>query len=102
MILGNITKDTDTIKKFASIANTFFFSPGNLHMIDIIFVPDWLKNTIGKTKSNHILYCFFTKIMINTKNLLFFKDLCQSFIQVASGCNIFSERFFNYQTSPLF
>src|SRR5258708_28650663 len=77
MILSDITKNSDTVKKFPPGSDSLFFCPGYLHMINMLFIPYRLKNAVGKTKCNHILHGFFSKVMIYPINLSLFKYLCQ-------------------------
>src|SRR5690349_17187726 len=56
MVLDNISDGTLAFVKFCSRANPKTLSNQNLHMIDIIPVPEWLKDTIRKTESQDVLH----------------------------------------------
>jgi hypothetical protein len=78
------------------------FSDRNLHVIDIISVPDRLENAVAKAENQNILHGFLAEIMIDAENLIFLKDRAQFFIQSFSRFQIAPERFFKNETPPLF
>ena len=69
-------------------------------MMNIIAVPERFKYTIGKTKCQCILYCFFTQIMIYSVNLIFMKTFLHFIVQLYGGLQIVSKRFFHDDPFP--
>ncbi len=55
--------------------NANVFGHGNLDVVYITPIPDWLENAIGKAENQDVLYGFFAQIVIYTIDLFFSKDL---------------------------
>lgn len=51
-------------------------------MVDVIPVPDRLKQGIGETESQDILYGFFTQVVVNAENLLLRKNFGKQTVQL--------------------
>ena len=73
VILHHISQCTGLFIIASPVFHPYRFRRRDLYMINIIAIPDGLKHGIGKTKSQYILYCFFTQVMINPEDLLFVK-----------------------------
>ena len=46
----------------------------NLHVIDVIPVPDRLEDSVGDPEDKNVLHRLFAQVMIDAKDLLFFED----------------------------
>ena len=73
MILYHIPDGAGLFVITCTSDHAYSFSNRYLHMINKIFIPQGLKYIIGKTKHHHILYSFFTQVMINAVQLFFGK-----------------------------
>ena len=71
MVLHHIAHRAGFIIIFAAPAHAHGFRNSDLNMINILRIPERLKQHISKTDRHQILYGFFAQIMINTIDLLF-------------------------------
>src|ERR1017187_95925 len=71
------------------------FGSGYLNMINIISIPYWFEECIGKSQGKYILYGFLAQAMINAENLFFVKKYGQHFVHFLSTFKIVTKRFFN-------
>src|SRR5207244_11756781 len=69
-VIGNhVTQGAGCIVVAAAGFDPDGFSYGDLHMIDVAAVPNWLEDSIGKPERQNVLDSFFTQIVINTIDL---------------------------------
>src|SRR5258707_910173 len=88
MVLENIAQGAGLVVVVATRAHANCFRHGNLNMVDILMVPHWLKDGIGKAEHGDILYRFLAKIVINAVNLLFLIHGAQTFVKRARRIEI--------------
>src|SRR5262245_53320903 len=81
-------------------ANAFVLRSSDLHMIDIVMVPDGLKTGIGKAEDEHILHRFLPEVVINSIELLLAEHLKELTIQGACRGFIMPKRLFDDHPPP--
>src|SRR5262245_3601309 len=69
-------------------------------MINVVPVPDWLKQSIGKAQHEDVLYRLLAEIMIDAIDLVLFEDIKQFSVEHARGCEIGPERLFDDYPTP--
>src|SRR5262249_42723306 len=86
------------------IASTSFdadeLSHGDLHMIDVVPVPDRLKKPIPETKYQDILDSLFAKIMIDAEDLALVEHVLDLLVQILRGLEIVTEWLLDDHTPP--
>jgi len=65
----------------AAVLYPYLLGHGNLHMIDILPIPDRFKQGIGETEGQDVLYGFLSQVMVDSVNLGFMKKLSQQVIK---------------------
>src|SRR5690349_18097339 len=100
MILEHVAQYPNLVIKAGAMFNTNLLGNCDFYMVNVIPVPQRFEDGIGKTRYQNVLYCFFTKIMIDTIDLFLIQCLVDLLIQVAGGFQIRTKRFFNDDTSP--
>ena len=93
MILKHISQDTGLVIVIASSPHLDLFGNGDLNMIDIVAVPNRLKNGVPKAEHQHILDRFFTEVVIDSVDLIFTKGLVDRFVELFCGRRIGAEWF---------
>src|SRR5262245_37401397 len=94
MILHHVAQCTALLVVTTTALDTYCFCNCYLHMVYIIAVPYWLKQRIGKTQRQNVLYGFFSKIMVYAIDLVLIKHLQQQHIQLMRTFQIVAKRFF--------
>src|SRR5690348_2970666 len=74
----------------------------NLHVIDIIPIPQRLKNAVAETKNQHILHRLFAEIVIDAVDLLLLEYAQHLRIQLACRSQIAPKRLFHNDPHPRF
>ena len=80
--------------------NAFGFRHGDLHMINIVVIPDGFEARIGKAEDQHVLDRLFAQVVIDAVELLFTDLLEQLAIQRPRGRGIMPKRLFDNDSTP--
>ena len=101
MALDHVThRPTTAVIITGTAFNTVGFRMGDLHMINVMPIPQRFENQIIKAQYQQILHCFLANVMINAVNLVFAQMLFQTLLQQLGGGQIVSKGFFNHHASP--
>src|SRR6185369_10603474 len=69
-------------------------------MIDVMPVPQWREDGVGKSEDQDVLRGFLSKEMVNAERLLFCEGIADNAIQFPRRVEIGAERFFDYDPCP--
>ena len=95
----NISRRVPVLVEIAgAAAYALLFCHRDLHVIDVVAIPDGLHQAVGKAKHQQILHRFLTQIMIDAEDLLFFKVTVQMLIELSSRLQIGAKRLFHHDT----
>ena len=72
----------------------------DLHVIDVIAVPDRLEHAVGKAQHQNVLNGFLAEIMIDPVDLVLIDDSEQFAVQRPGGSKVRPERLFDHQPPP--
>src|SRR5689334_5533979 len=101
MVLNHVA---DCPRSFIVATSAFYpnsLSSCNLYMIDIMVIPNRLKQSVAEAEDQNILYCLLTQVVINPVYLTFFENCANVFVQCTSRFQIVSKRLFNNHTPPV-
>ncbi len=73
---------------------------GDLHMIDMVAIPDRLEHAVGKAQHQDVLHRFLAEVVIDPIDLVLVDDLEQFAVQDFRRGKISPERLFNHQPPP--
>ena len=100
MILHHVTHHSSSVVIPGARANAFVLCRRNLHVINIVVVPDRLKTWIGKAEDQHVLDRLFPQVVIHTVDLFFIHHLEQLTVERACRGRIAAKRLFDNETPP--
>lgn len=86
MVLHYVSQRACAVKISSATANALTLSDSNLHVVDIVTIPNRLHQTVGETKHQQILNRFFSQVMINPINLFFLKVAMQVLVELPRRC----------------
>jgi hypothetical protein len=69
-------------------------------MVQVVSVPDWFEYDVGETKNEKILNRLFSQVMIDTVDLVFFKDGIHLLVERARRIKIVTERLLDDDSRP--
>src|SRR3990167_71750 len=102
MILTNISQSTYFVIKISPLVNACLFKKFYLNLFNKLIVPGGLQKNITEPESKNISDRFFGKIMIDTINLFFFKQLTKLYIKLFRCGKIGTKRLFQNHSCPSF
>src|SRR6185312_11766658 len=73
---------------------------GDLHVVDMIAIPDRLEYAVGKAQHHDVLHGLFAEIMIDAEDLIFAEAAEQLLVERAGRLQIEAERFFHDEPAP--
>ncbi len=76
-----------------ALLNTKLLRNRNLDMVDVILVPLRLKQRIRKPQHHQVLDRFFSEVVVDTVDLLFFKVLSNGVVNRLSSIKVVTDRF---------
>jgi hypothetical protein len=100
VVLDHVAHDPGAIIIAGTGANAFGLCDGDLHVINIVAVPDGLKARIGKAEDQHILDRLFAQVMIDPVELLFAHHREELAVQGPRGGGIIPKGFFENNPPP--
>ena len=100
MVLDHVAHYPGAIIIASACANAFGLRHGDLHVINIVAVPDGFKARIGKAEDQHILDRLFAQVMIDTVELLFAHNGEELAVQGPGGGFIMPKGFFENDPPP--
>src|SRR5262249_12133759 len=101
VVLYDVPNCADFFIKPASSLNTKALGHGDLHIGNVVIVPDRFEERIRKPKIYQILNGLLSKEVIDSPDRRFRKNFIKDPIQCLRRCHISTERFFNDDASIL-
>ena len=81
------------------VASPFFnangFGCGDLHIGDIITIPDWLEDRVGKAQHQDVLNRFLAQVVVDAENLAFLGTGLNDAVQVLGAAVVTAKGFFD-------
>src|SRR5215813_5392779 len=102
MVLHDIAQRSGLLIERAAPLNTDALCRSDLNVIDIIAIPDRLKDSVCKAEDQDILYGLLAEVVIDAENLFLVENLVYLVIQFPGRFQIMSERFLDDDPSVAF
>ena len=100
MVRHHVAQRAGRVIETAAVADAEFFVDGDLHMIDVIAIPDRLEHAVGEAQHQDVLDGFLAEVVIDPIDLVLVDDFEQFVVQRFGRGKIGSERFFDHQPPP--
>ena len=94
VVLHHIAQCAGNVVKLAAFFHAQLLGDGQLYAFNIFVVPQRLEHHIGKTQGQQVLQAFFTQIMVDTVDLLFFEITGHICIDLLGRGQVRTQRFF--------
>ena len=101
MIGNHVAQGAGGFVKAAAMFHAHSFGGGNLHVVDVVTIPERFDNVVGKTKDHQVLDGFFAEIVVDAVDLIFGEDLLEVLVELFGGFQIVAKRFFHDHASPV-
>ncbi len=101
MIGHHVAKRARSFVKAATVLDADGFGRGDLHVVDVVAVPERLDDVVGKAEDHDVLHGLFAEVMIDAVDLLFGQNLVQFLIQLLGRFEIVTKRLFDDNARPM-
>src|SRR5215472_2408584 len=100
MVLKHVAQTPRLLVIAAAMLDAQALSRGNLHVVDVIAVPDRLDNRVGEAKGEDVLHGLLTEVVNDPIDLIFFKHLMDNRVQLPRGVEVASKWLLDDHTRP--
>ena len=100
MVLHHITHRARLVVIGPAALDPYGFGHGDLHMVDVLRLPDRLEQNVGKAHGHQVLHRLFAQVMVDPVNLRFVEILSQGGIQSARADQVAAKGFFQNDPAP--
>ena len=73
---------------------------GDLDVVDVAAVPDWLKDEVAESEDEDVAHRLFSKVVVNTVDLTLAEDLPHFTVELHRRLKVAAERLLNDDASP--
>src|SRR5690625_8029206 len=101
MILNHISERARLIVVPASVLNIYCFGDRYLDIVDVISIPEGVKDSIRKPEGQNILHRLFAQVVVDPKNLTLFKVSRQVIVKSSCTFKDPAKRYCNHDTAYL-
>src|SRR5919106_6393686 len=100
MVLDHVAYHAGPVVISGTCADALALSRRDLHMIDVMAVPDRLEARVREAKYQHVLHRLFAQVVINAEELLFLDDFKELTVEGSRRRFVVAEGFFNDDPTP--
>ena len=95
MVLEHVAHHAGCVVVAAAAADVDFLGHGDLHVVDVVAVPDRLEDRVGKPQHEQVLHRFLAEVMIDAVDLLLVEHGVDDLVQLSGAGQIGAERLFD-------
>ena len=95
VVLDDVAEGAGLLVEGAAAFDAEGFGDGDLHVVDVVAVPDGLEDAVGEAEDEHVLHGLFAEVVVDAEDLAFLEDGVDLVVEVAGGVEIVAEGFFD-------
>ena len=69
VVLEHVAHDAGRVVVAGPAADVDFFGHGDLHVVDVVAVPDRLEDRVGEPQHEQVLHRFFAEVVVDAVDL---------------------------------
>ena len=100
MVLDDVACGADTVVIASTTSHADVLGHGDLHMVDVIVVPDRLVHGVRETQRQHVLHGLLAKIMVDAEHARRVEHFGDHAIELLGAGQVMTERLFDDHTTP--
>uniref|UniRef100_E6PY25 Uncharacterized protein n=1 Tax=mine drainage metagenome TaxID=410659 RepID=E6PY25_9ZZZZ len=93
VVLDDITQRAGFLVKRTAAFDAEGFRSGDLYVVDVVAIPDWLEDAVAEAEDEDVLDGFLAEIVIDAEDLFFLEDGIDAAVQLFGGVQIVAEGF---------
>ena len=95
MVLHHIAQCTGLLVEGSAALDAQRLGCGDLHVVDVVSVPDGFEDAVGEAKDQDVLDRFLTQIVVDAEDLALVKDGIDALVQIARRSQVMSKGLFD-------
>ena len=100
MVRHHVAQRAGRVVETAAVADIELFVDRDLHMVDVVAIPDRLEHAVGEAQHQDVLHRLLAEIVIDPVDLVLIENSEQFVVQRLRRGEVGSERLFDHQPSP--
>src|SRR6266702_804778 len=100
VVLYHVTDSPGLLVVLCPRADAQTLSSPNLYMVNVLCIPERLKDPISEAECQQILYSLFAHIVVNTVDLILTEHTAYLAVELLCGGQVASKGFFNNDARP--
>lgn len=96
MVLDDIVGCVDVVVIVCVFVQVDVFGYGDLYVVDVVCILDWVEQLVGELQCQDVLYCFFVQVVVDVEDCFFWEDCVDCFVQFVCVGQVVVEWFFYY------
>src|ERR1700722_6587300 len=100
VVLDHVAGRTDAVVVAPASPQADVFGHGDLHVVDIVGIPDRVEQLVGESHREDVLHRLFTQVVVNAEHRLLGKDAVDHVVQLACTVQIVAERLLDDHPAP--
>src|SRR5579864_5482987 len=100
MVGHHVAQSAGGVEISAAPLHAHSLGVGDLHVVDVAAIPDWLEDGIVEPEHHDVLYGFLAEIVIDPENLVFLQYAFDLAVQYLRRFQILSEGLLDHDTTP--
>ena len=100
MVLDDVACGADAVVVSGAPGHADVLGHGDLHMVDVIVVPDRLVHGVRETQRQHVLHGLLAKIMVDAEHARRVEHFGDHAIELLGAGQVMTERLFDDHTTP--
>ncbi len=101
MIGDHVAQRPGGFVKTAAMLDAHGLRGGDLHVIDVVAIPERLDDVVGKAEHHQVLHRLFAEVVVDAVNLFLRQDLLQVLVKLARRVQIVSKGFLHDHPGPV-
>ena len=96
MVLHHIAQRAGFLVERPAALDAQRFGGGDLHVVDVIAVPDRLEDAVGKAEHQNVLHRLFAQVVVDAENLALLENGIDLVVELARRFQVVAKRLLNH------
>jgi hypothetical protein len=100
VVLDDVLGDARLLVELAPTLDADLLGHGDLHVVDVLAVPERLEHAVGEAKDEQVLNRLLAEVVIDAEHLRFTEDLGDGVVELARAVEVAPERLLDDHARP--
>src|SRR5680860_820499 len=100
VVLDHVAGGTDAVVVARATADADVLGHGDLHVVDVVRVPDRLEEVVGEAHREDVLHRLLAQVVVDPEHRLGREDAVDDLVQLTRGQQVVAERLLHHDAAP--